>query len=42
MSYIDIMPTPIYKDKLGCGLTTQQQEVLDNMVIHPNLLSEEM
>ena len=41
MPYIDIMPTPIYKDKLGYKLTSQQRDTLDNLVIHPNELSEE-
>ena len=36
------MPTAVYKDKLGCKETTQQKDVLDNLVIHPNELSEEM
>ena len=36
------MPTAIYKDKLGYKLTSQQRDTLDNLVIHPNELSEEM
>ena len=36
------MPTAVYKDKLGYKETTQQKDVLDNLVIHPNELSEEM
>ena len=36
------MPTAVYKDKLGYKLTSQQKDVLDNLVIHPNELSEEM
>ena len=36
------MPTAVYKDKLGYKLTSQQRDVLDNLVIHPNELSEEM
>ena len=40
--YIDIIPTAVYKDKLGYKLTSQQKDVLDNLVIHPNELSEEM
>ena len=36
------MPTAIYKDKLGYKLTSQQRDILDNLVIHPNELSEEM
>ena len=39
---IDIMPTPIYKDKLGHQLSSHQKVVLDNLVIHPNELSNEM
>ena len=42
MPYIDIMPTAVYKDKLGYKLTLQQRDTLDNLVIHPNQLSEEM
>ena len=42
MPYIDIMPTAVYKDKLGYKLTSQQRDTLDNLVIHPNELSEEM
>ena len=40
--YIDIKPTAVYKDKLGYKLTSQQKDVLHNLVIHPNELSEEM
>lgn len=40
--YIDIIPTAIYKDKLGYKLTSQQKNTLDNLVIHPNELSKEM
>ena len=36
------MPTAVYKDKLGYKLTSQQRDTLDNLVIHPNELSEEM
>ena len=36
------MPTAVYKDKLGYKLTSQQKDVLHNLVIHPNELSEEM
>ena len=36
------MPTAVYKDKLGYKLTLQQRDTLDNLVIHPNQLSEEM
>ena len=36
------MPTAIYKDKLGYKVTSQQRDTLDNLVIHPNELSEEM
>ena len=36
------MPTAVYKDKLGYKETTQQKDVLDNLVIHPNELIEEM
>ena len=36
------MPTAIYKDKLGYKVTSQQKDTLDNLVIHPNELSEEM
>ena len=42
MPYIDIMPTAVYKDKIGYKLTSQQRDTLDNLVIHPNELSEEM
>ena len=40
MPYIDIMPTAIYKDKLGYKLTTHQKFVLDNITIHSNNLSD--
>ena len=36
------MPTAIYKDKLEYKVTSQQRDTLDNLVIHPNELSEEM
>ena len=36
------MPTAVYKDKIGYKLTSQQRDTLDNLVIHPNELSEEM
>ena len=36
------MPTAVYKDKLGYKVTLQQRDTLDNLVIHPNQLSEEM
>ena len=36
------MPTAIYKDKLGYKVTSQQRDTLDNLVIHPNEISEEM
>ena len=36
------MPTAVYKDKLGYKLTLKQRDTLDNLVIHPNQLSEEM
>ena len=42
MPYIDIMPTAVYKDKLGHQLTSHQKVVLDHMVMHPNELSNEM
>ena len=40
MPYIDIMPTAIYKDKLGYELTSYQKNLLDNMTIHSNNLSD--
>lgn len=40
--YFDILPIALYREKLSQTITPEVRDVLDDLTIHPNLLSEEM
>ena len=40
--YFDLLPIALYRDKLSQPITPEVKDVLNDLTIHPNLLSEEM